>query len=52
MGLSIVRIMIQGSVKPSGNAGEPLPFTVVACCAEAAQPGLSIPPPPPDFSAS
>ena len=39
--------MIQGSIEPTGNAGEPLPFTVVTCCAGAAQPCLNYPPPPP-----
>ena len=42
----IVRFMIQGSVEPPGNVGEPLRFTVVNFCAGAAQPGLSYPPPP------
>ena len=47
--LPIVRLLIQGSCGPVGNAGEPLLFTVVACCGGAAQPCLSYP--PPDFSA-
>ena len=45
VGPSIVRFMIQGSVEPAGNVGEPLRFTVVDLCAGAAQPGLSPPPP-------
>ena len=44
--LPIVRLLIQGSCGPVGNAGEPLLFTVVACCGRAAQPRLSYPPPP------